>query len=141
MHYKSAVPQPFLLFIAANLALTGCLGWKWGLRPVPTWWAVQRSKAVFLLTLIVSINGVKNFRNVCITPQLCHSHFLLLIAANLALTGCSGWKQSLWPMPTWLAVQQSKSVFFLISYDSINDMKYFQIITIATQPCHSRFCC
>ena len=26
LHYTSAVPQPFLLLIAANLALAGCLG-------------------------------------------------------------------------------------------------------------------
>ena len=37
LHYTSAVPQPFLLFIAADLALAGCLGWKWSLWPVPTW--------------------------------------------------------------------------------------------------------
>ena len=49
----------------------------------------------------------------------------LLIAGNLAITGCLGWKWSLWPVPDWLAVQQSKAVFFLILYDSINDMKHF----------------
>ena len=29
-------------------------------------------------------------------------------------------------MPDWLAVQRSKTVFFLTLYDSINDVKYFQ---------------
>ena len=28
LHHTSAVPQPFLLLIAANLALAGCLGQK-----------------------------------------------------------------------------------------------------------------
>ena len=36
LHYTSAMSQSFLLLIAANLALAGCLGWKWGLWPVPT---------------------------------------------------------------------------------------------------------
>ena len=70
-----AVPQPFLLLIAANLALTGFLGWKGSLWPVLTWLAVQRSKAVFLLALYVSINYMKIFVNICITTQPCHSHF------------------------------------------------------------------
>ena len=36
---------------------------------MPTWLAVQRSKAVFLMTLYDSINYMKYFQNVCITPQ------------------------------------------------------------------------
>ena len=75
LHYTSAVSQPFLLLIAANLALAGFLGWKWSLWSVPTWLAVQRSRAVFFLTINVSINDMKYFRTVCITPQPCHSHF------------------------------------------------------------------
>ena len=51
--------------------------------------------------------------------------FLLLIASNLALAGFFGRKWNLWLVPTWLAVQRIKAVFFLILYDSINDMKYF----------------
>ena len=70
-------------------------------------------------------------------PQL----FLLLIAANLALAGFWDWKWSLWPVPTWLAVQRMKAVFFLILYDSINDMKHFWTFCITPQPCHSHFCC
>ena len=58
LHHTSAVPQPFLLLIAANLAQAGCLRWKWSLWPVPTWLAVQKSKAVFLLTLYDSIKAV-----------------------------------------------------------------------------------
>ena len=49
-------------------------GIKWSLWPVPTWFAVKRSKAVFLMTLYDSINDMKQLRNFCITPQLCHSH-------------------------------------------------------------------
>ena len=52
-----------------------------------------------------------------------------------------GWNWSLCPVPTWLAVQRSKTVFFLSLYDSINDMKYFQTVCIVPQPCHIHFCC
>ena len=63
LHYTSPVPQPFMLLIGANLAQAGFLGWKWSLWPVPTWLAVQQIKAVFFLTLHVSINDMKYFRN------------------------------------------------------------------------------
>ena len=69
------MPQPFLLLIAANLALAGFLGWKWSLWPVPTWLEVQRSKDVFLMMLYDSINDMKHFLTVCIIPQPFHSHF------------------------------------------------------------------
>ena len=126
LHHTSAVPQPFLLLIAANLALAGFLGWKWSLWPVPAWLAVQRSKAVFSLTLYDNINDMKYFQN-CLHPtSALPQPFLLLISANLALAGFLGWKLSLWPLSTWLEVQQIKAVFFLTLYDSINDMKYFR---------------
>ena len=75
LHYTSAVPQPFFLLIAANLALAVFLGWKWSLWHVPAWLAVQNIKAIFFLALHVSINDMKHFRTFCITPQPCHSHF------------------------------------------------------------------
>ena len=50
-------------------------------------------------------------------------------------------KWGLWPVPAWLAVQQCKCVFFVISHDSFNDMKYFQTIYITSQPCHSHLFC
>ena len=75
LHHTSAVPQPFMFLIAVNLALAGFLGCKWSLWPVPAWLAVQRIKAVFFLTLYDSINDMKYWRTVCITPQPCHSHF------------------------------------------------------------------
>ena len=74
-HHTSAMPQPCLLLIAANLALAGFLGWKWSLWPMATWLAVQQSKAVFFLTLYDNINDMKHFLNVCSIPQPCHSHF------------------------------------------------------------------
>ena len=86
LHYTSAVPQPFLLLIAANLAQAGFLGWKWSLWPVPAWLEVQRSIAVFSLTLYDSINDMKHFKTVCITPQPLRSNFccwLLLIWPKL----------------------------------------------------------
>ena len=126
INYISAVPQPFLLLIAANVALAGCLGLKWSLWHVPDWLAVQRSKAVFLLTLYVSINDMKYFPNCLHHTSSVLQPFLLLIAANLAQARFLGWKWSLWPVPDCSAVQRSKAVFFLALYDSINDMKYFR---------------
>ena len=54
LYYTSAVPQPFVLLIAANLAQAEFLGWKWSLWPVPTWLTVQWSKAVFFLNLMIA---------------------------------------------------------------------------------------
>ena len=123
MHYTSAVSQPFLLLIAANLDLAGFLGWKWSLWPVPTWLAVQRSKALFFLTLYDSINDNKYFRNCLHHTAALSQPFLLLIAANLAQAGFLGWKWSLWYVLTWLAVQRRKAVFFQTLDVIINDMK------------------
>ena len=67
--------------------------------------------------------------------------FLLLIAANLAQAGCSGWKLSLWPVLTWLVVQQRIAIIYLTLYDSINDMKQFLTFCIPPQLCHSHSCC
>ena len=75
LHHTSAVPQPFILLMAANLTLAGFLGWKWSLWHVLTWLAVHRSKDVFFLTLYDSINDMKYLQTACITPQLCHNHF------------------------------------------------------------------
>ena len=61
LHRTSAVPQPFLFLIADNLAQAGFLGLKWSLWSVPTWLVLQRSKAVFLLTLYDIINDMKYF--------------------------------------------------------------------------------
>ena len=54
------------------------------------WLAVQQSKAVFFLTLYDSINDVKYFQNCLHHTSAVPQPFLLLIAANLALTGCLG---------------------------------------------------
>ena len=67
--------------------------------------------------------------------------FLLLIAVNLDQPGCLCWKLSLWSVRTWLAVQRSKSVFLLILYDSIDDMKHSWTVWITPQPCNSHFSC
>ena len=141
MRHTSAFPQPFVLLIAAKLALAVFLGWKWSLWSVLAWLAVQQSKYVFFLALYDSINYIKYF-------QYCLNHtssvpqpFLLLIAANLALSRCLGWKWSLWPVLDWLAVQRRKDVFFLTLNVSINNMKHFGTVCITTQPCHIHFCC
>ena len=140
LHYTLAMPQSFLLLIPTNVSLDICLIWKWTLWPVPAWLAVERSKAVFFLTLYDSMNDMRYSQSVCITHQPCHSHFLL-VAANLALAGCLGWNWSLRPVLVWLAVQRSKYVSFLTLYDSINNMKYILTVCITPQPCHSHFCC
>ena len=48
-------------------------------------------------------------------------------------------------MPTWLAVQQSKAVFFLTLFDSSNDTKHCLTVCITPHPFHSLFffvdCC
>ena len=93
---------------------------------MPAWLELQRSKAVFLLTLYYSINDMKYFQNCLHYTSAVPQPFLLLIAANLALAGFLGLKWCLWPVPAWLEVQRSKCVFFLILYDIINDMKYLR---------------
>ena len=67
--------------------------------------------------------------------------FWLMVAANLTLPVDLSWKWSLWPVPTWLAKQRSKAVFFLILYVNIKDTKHFWTVSIKTQLCHSNFCC
>ena len=165
------MPQPFLLLIAANLALAGFLGWKLSLWPVRAWLAVQRSmiaanlaqagflgwklslwpvrawlvlqrsKAVFFLTLYDSINDMNYFRYCLHHTSSVPQPFLLLISANLAQAGFLDWKLSLWSVPPGLEVQQSKFVFLLTLYDIINDMKYLRTVAITPQPRHSHFCC
>ena len=105
------MPQPFLLLIAGNLALAGILGWKWSLRPVPTWLAILRSKAIFLLTLYDSKNWFEILLKCLHYTSAVPQPFMLLIAANLALTGLLGWKWSLWPVLAWVEVQRSRAFF------------------------------
>ena len=100
LHYTSAVPQPFLLLIAANLAQARCLGWKWSLWPVPDWLAVQLSKAVFFLIFYDNINDMKHFRTFCITPQPCHSHFCC-------------WLLPIWPKLDVWAENRAYGLFWL----------------------------
>ena len=83
-------------------------------------------QSCLLLALYDSINDMKHLQNFLHHTSAVPQPFLLLIAANLALAGFLGWKWSLWPVPAWLAVQRSKYVFFLILYDSINDMNYLR---------------
>ena len=119
------MPQPFLLLIVANLAHAAFLVWKCSLWPVPAWLLVQWRKAVFFLTLYDSINDMKPFRNVCITPQMCHSHFCC-------------WLLAIWPsMDVWAGNgaygqcqlgfhYNRENMYFLTLYFSINGIKYFQ---------------
>ena len=106
LHHTSAVPQPFLLLMGANLAQAGCLFWKCSFWPVPTWLAVQRSRAVFFLTIYYSINDMKHFWNVSITLQLCHIYFCCSL------------------LPIWLKMD----VY------TINDMMHFRTFHITPHP-------
>ena len=71
----AAVPQPFLLLMAANLVLSVFLCSNFSLWHVSAWLVVQQSKDLFSLNLYVIINDIKYFLTLCITPQPCHSHF------------------------------------------------------------------
>ena len=113
LHHTSAVLQLFLLLIATKLALAGLLGWKWSLWSVPTWLEVQRSKAVFSLTLYDIFNDMKYFWKCLHYTSAVPQPFLLLIAANLAQAWFLGWTWSLWPIPDWLVLQRSIAVFLL----------------------------
>ena len=99
---------------------------KLSLGPVPDWLTVQRTKDVFYLSIYDSINDMKYFWNVCITPQLCHSHFccwLLPIWPKLDFwneNGAYGLFHLGW------RYNGAKRFFFKTLYFSINDMKYFQ---------------
>ena len=67
--------------------------------------------------------------------------FLLLIAANLDLAWCWGWKLSLRPVLAWLAAQQSKNCTFT---ELIWKYQWYEILPTClhhTQPHHSHFCC
>ena len=81
-----------LSIIAAIFVLDFCQfgpGWMFGLKMELMAYADLfggTTEQICIFTdLHVSINDMKYLRNVCITPQLCHSYFLLLIATNLAL--------------------------------------------------------
>ena len=69
IHFRtvSITPQPchshFCCWFFVNLALAVFLGRKWSLWSVPTWLAVQRSKALIFLNLYDSINDMKYFIN------------------------------------------------------------------------------
>ena len=73
---------------------------------MPAWLAAQRSKAVFFVFLYDSINDMKYFRTVCITPQPCHSY-------------CCCWWLPIWPK---------------LDVYTINDMKNFWTLYITPHP-------
>ena len=110
LHHTSAVLQPFLLLIGANFALAGFLGWKWSLWPIPDWFEVQRIKDVFFLTLYDSINYVKYFLNVCITPQPCHSYFCC-------------WLVPVWPKLDFWAENGAYGPIFSLTVSSMTLLK------------------
>ena len=99
LNYTSAMPQPFLLLIAANLTHAGYSGWKWSLWPVPIWLAVQPSKAVFFLILYDTITYMKRFWTSWFTPSGVTAIFVVdccqfgpnwMIGLKLELLACTG---------------------------------------------------
>ena len=82
LHHTSAVLQQFFLLIAVNKAQSWFVGWKWSFWPIPTWLAVQLSKAVLLIIWYDSINDMKHFQTVCITPQPCHNQCCCWLLPN-----------------------------------------------------------
>ena len=99
----------------------------------------RKKQQLFFLALHDSINDMKLFLTLCIIPQPCQCHFSCWLLPIWPKLDFLGWKWSLWPMPAWLAVQQSKYVFFLTLYDSINDRNLICNFCITPQPCHSHF--
>ena len=141
LHHTSAVPHPFLLLIATNLALASCLGWKWSLWLVPTWLMVQKSRAVFFLTSCDIINDMKHFWTVCIIPQPWHSHFccwLLLIWSSLYF-----WAENGAYGLFWLGWRYNGAKLYLYRTDMIVSIIWntSETVSITPQPCHSHFSC
>ena len=101
------------------------------------WWYNGAKLYFYLPYMIVSMiwNTSKNFS---ITPQPCHSHFLLLIDVNLALAVFLGWKLAL--MASAGGTTEQRCILMTL-YECINDMKYFWNVSITTQLCYSHFCC
>ena len=91
---------------------------------MPTWLAVQQSKAVFFMTLYVNINYITH-------PKI--SVLLLSPATAIFVVDCCqfgpswilGLKMELMACAGLFGGTTEKAVFFLALYDSINDMKYF----------------
>ena len=75
----------------------GARRWIWS---VPAWLALQRSKAVFLLTLHDSINDMKHFQNLYITPLPALVCFHLskkgCLSYNLLYTKCIPCTKNIW---------------------------------------------
>ena len=115
-------------------------GLKMELMPYAGLFVVQRSKAVFFLTLYDSINDMKLFQTVCITPQPCHSHFFCLLlpiwpklnfwAENGAYGLCLlGWRY------------RGAKLSFYWPYMIVSMIwNTSETVCITPQPCHSHFC-
>ena len=124
LHYTSAVPQPFLLLISANLALAGCLGLNGPYGLCRFGWRYNRAKLYFDWPyMIVSI--IWNNSEMSASYLSGVTAIFVVDCCQFGPNWVFGMKRILWTVPTWLAVQRSKALFFLILYDSINDMKYF----------------
>ena len=104
-------------------------------------WQFHGAKLYFSWPILLVSMIWNTSKTVSITPQPCHSHLSCQLLPIWPQAGFLGWKWSLWSVPTWLAVQQSKAVFYLNLNVIINDMKYFWTVCITPQPCHIHFCC
>ena len=136
LHHTSAVPHPIFVVNCCQFGPSWIYGLKIELMACACLVGGTTEKSCLFPDLIWYETLPKCIHYASAFPQ----PFLFLIAANLVLAGFLGWKRSLWPVPAWLEVQRRKSVFFLILYDSINDMKHLWTVCITPQRCHSHFC-
>ena len=92
----SAVPQPFLLLITANLAQAGFWAENWAYGLCRLGWRYSGSELYFSWPYMIVSMIWNTSETVSITPQPCHSHFCcwwLPIWPHPTLTG-PNWQQS-----------------------------------------------
>ena len=141
--YASYLSRATAIFVVdcCQFGPSWIFGLEWSLWPVPAWLEVQRIIAVFFLTLYDSINDMKYWQTVCITPQPCYSHFccwLLPIWPKLdyrAKNGAYGLRRIGWQNNgTNLSSSWPNMIVSMIWNTS-------ETLCITPQPCHSHFCC
>ena len=126
------------IVVCCEFGSSWIFGLKWSLWPVQTWLVVQRSKAVFFLTLYDIINDMKHLWTVYITPQPCHSHFccwLLQIGPKLDVWA-EKWVNGLCRL---CCQYNGVNLYFSWPFMIDNHINYLRTLSITPQPCHSHF--
>ena len=130
LNYTSAVPQPFLLLIAANLIVAWCLGWKWAYNMCRIGWRVNRSKLYFSWPDMI-------FLMIWYTSKMSALH--LSRSTSIFVVDCCqigpnwifGLKMELMACANLVGGTTNHRCLFLALYDSIKDMKLLLFINIA----------